>query len=151
MEILSFGSLNIDNVYCVEYIVKPGETISSKELKLYPGGKGLNQSVALAKAGVPVYHAGNVGEDGGMLMEYCTEYGVDTRLIRKVKTPTGNAMIQVSDTGENSIVLFRGANFENDIEYIKQVLGNFTAGDYLILQNEINCLKEVIEIGRAHV
>ena len=98
MEILSFGSLNIDNVYCVEYIVKPGETISSKELKLYPGGKGLNQSVALAKAGVPVYHAGNVGEDGGMLMEYCTEYGVDTRLIRKVKTPTGNAMIQVSDT-----------------------------------------------------
>ena len=147
MEILSFGSLNIDNVYCVEYIVKPGETISSKELKLYPGGKGLNQSVALAKAGVPVYHAGNVGEDGGMLMEYCTEYGVDTRLIRKVKTPTGNAMIQVSDTGENSIVLFRGANFENDIEYIKQVLGNFAAGDYLILQNEINCLKEVIDIA----
>ena len=56
-------------------------------------------------------------------------------------------MIQVSDTGENSIVLFRGANFENDIEYIKQVLGNFAAGDYLILQNEINCLKEVIDIA----
>ncbi len=147
MEILNFGSLNIDNVYRVEYIVKPGETVSSKELVLYPGGKGLNQSVALAKAGVPVYHAGAIGEDGGMLVRFCEDNGVNTKFIRKVEAPTGNAIIQVSDDGENSIVLFKGANFENDVEYIKQVLDHFKSGDFLILQNEINCLKEMISLA----
>lgn len=48
---LNFGSLNIDFVYRVEHIVAPGETLSSTSLKIFPGGKGLNQSVALAKVG----------------------------------------------------------------------------------------------------
>lgn len=147
MEILNFGSLNIDYVYRVEAIVKPGETISSKELNLYPGGKGLNQSVALAKAGVPVYHAGSIGEDGDMLVKCCTDYGVDISYIRKVEAPTGNAVIQVSDAGENSIVLFKGANFKNDMEYVEQVLSHFKEGDFLVLQNEINCLKEMIALA----
>ena len=82
-----------------------------------------------------------------MLVRFCEDNGVNTKFIRKVEAPTGNAIIQVSDDGENSIVLFKGANFENDVEYIKQVLDHFKSGDFLILQNEINCLKEMISLA----
>lgn len=90
---------------------------------------------------------GSTGKDGAMLLEFCREHGVDTRFIRRVAMQTGNAVIQVSDTGENSIVLFPGANFQNDTDYVKQVLNQFEAGDFLILQNEINCLREMIDLA----
>ncbi|HIW20947.1 MAG TPA: ribokinase, partial [Candidatus Dorea intestinavium] len=67
MKVLNFGSLNIDYVYDVSHILKPGETISSMNMNIYPGGKGLNQSIALGKAGAPVYHAGLVGDEGELL------------------------------------------------------------------------------------
>lgn len=61
MKVLNFGSLNIDYVYQVESILIPGETQASKDRQIFCGGKGLNQSIALAKAGIPVYHAGMIG------------------------------------------------------------------------------------------
>lgn len=69
MKILSFGSLNIDYVYSVPHFVKKGETLSAKELNVYTGGKGLNQSIALARAGVETYQAGAIGTDGMFLLE----------------------------------------------------------------------------------
>lgn len=145
MKILNFGSLNLDYVYRVPHIVNPGETISSLSMEVFPGGKGLNQSVALARAGAEVYHAGMIGEDGGMLVKICEENGVDTRFIKKVNVPSGNAVIQVAEGGENSIVLFGGANLANTKEYVDQVLSNFEKGDMLLLQNEINLLDYLIE------
>ena len=64
MKILNFGSLNIDYVYKVDHMVQEGETLSSSGMEVFLGGKGFNQSVALAKAGVPVYHAGMIGKEG---------------------------------------------------------------------------------------
>ncbi len=64
MKVLNFGSLNIDYVYQVESILIPGETQASKDRQIFCGGKGLNQSIALAKAGIPVYHAGMIGDGG---------------------------------------------------------------------------------------
>ena len=64
MKVLNFGSLNVDYVYQVDHMVMPGETQSSFGMEIFLGGKGFNQSVALAKAGVPVYHAGLIGDDG---------------------------------------------------------------------------------------
>ena len=61
MRILNFGSLNIDKVYNVKDFVRPGETVLALEYQEFPGGKGLNQSVALAKAGAETYHAGIIG------------------------------------------------------------------------------------------
>ncbi len=66
MKVLNFGSLNLDYVYSVDHMVRPGETLASSGMNVFCGGKGLNQSIALAKAGVPVYHAGMIGEEGGM-------------------------------------------------------------------------------------
>ena len=57
MKVLNYGSLNVDYVYSVDHIIVGGETQHSSKLEVFSGGKGLNQSIALAKAGVPVYHA----------------------------------------------------------------------------------------------
>ena len=63
MKILNFGSLNLDKVYKVAHFVREGETISAQEQNQFLGGKGLNQSVALARAGIFVEHAGAVGRE----------------------------------------------------------------------------------------
>ena len=136
--ILNFGSLNIDRVYRVEHFVKPGETIASKGYQCFPGGKGLNQSIAAARAGARVFHAGTVGADGDFLIKLLSESGADVRYVRKTDGITGHALIQVSDAGENCIILYPGANFDNDTAYMEQVLSGFSAGDILMLQNEIS-------------
>ena len=145
MKVLNFGSLNIDYVYAVDHILKEGETISSKKLEVFPGGKGLNQSIALARAGIPVYHAGTVGPEGDWLVELCRENQVNTRFIRSVDVKNGHTIIQVDKNGQNSILLFGGSNQAQTEEHIDQVLGYFEAGDMLLLQNEINLLDVIIE------
>ena len=67
MKIVNYGSINLDHVYQVDHILQPGETLLAREQNLFCGGKGLNQSIALAKAGAEVFHAGVVGEDGEIL------------------------------------------------------------------------------------
>ena len=64
MKILNLGSMNIDYVYSVDHIILPGETESTKEMNVFLGGKGMNQSIALAKAGADVYQGGMIGADG---------------------------------------------------------------------------------------
>ena len=145
MKILNFGSLNIDIFFRVENIVKPGETISAKSIEKRPGGKGLNQSVALSKSFENVYHAGSVGDDGVFLIDYLKSENINTKYIKKSDKLTGNAIIQVDDRGENSIVLYKGANFDNDKKFIDEVLDNFDKDDILLLQNEISSMKYLID------
>ena len=148
MRIINFGSLNIDRVYKVSHFVRPGETISSEGYECFPGGKGLNQSIAIARAGAKVVHAGTVGTEGGFLKELLEQSGVDTRYIRKSGNTTGHALIQVSKKGENCIILFKGSNFENDRKFIHEVLENFYKEDILVLQNEINNLEYLLQLGK---
>lgn len=145
MKVLNFGSLNVDNVYSVEHIVQGGETISSTKLEVFSGGKGLNQSIALAKAGAPTYHAGLIGEEGDFLLDTCKENGVDTTYIRKLNAKGGHTVIQVDANGQNCIILFGGTNQMVTKEFVDEVLGNFEEGDYLVLQNEINQLDYIID------
>lgn len=145
MKLVNFGSLNYDYVYFVDHIVLPGETISSTDLSFFCGGKGLNQSIALSLAGAKVYHAGLIGEDGEQLLATCRKHEVDTRYIRKSSVRCGNAIIQLSKSGQNSIVLFGGANRQNTKEIVDEVLADFEEGDYILLQNELNLLDYIIE------
>ena len=78
MKLVNFGSLNIDRVYRVRAFVRPGQTISAQDFACCAGGKGLNQSLAAARAGAQVLHAGAIGEDGGMLQALLEEGGADT-------------------------------------------------------------------------
>lgn len=148
MKVLNFGSLNIDMVYSVDHVVRPGETTASTELRCFCGGKGLNQSVALARAGVEVSHAGCVGADGDRLISLLRDNGVDTSLVTKSESPSGHAIIQVDRDGQNSILLFGGANMEITPEQIENAVRNFSTGGRLLLQNEINDISEII--GAAH-
>lgn len=147
MKIYNLGSLNIDYVYHVPHFVKPGETISSDRLQIFPGGKGLNQSVALAKAGADVIHGGLIGQGGGFLKDVLQKAGVQTSYIKEVDMPNGHAMIQVDEHGQNSIILFNGANHHFHTDFIETVLENARKNDLLLLQNEINGLSEIIEIA----
>lgn len=145
MKILSFGSLNIDKVYTVSHFIRPGETMAAVTLEEFCGGKGLNQSIALAKAGAEVWHAGCVGEqDGGMLIEALRAAHVDVSLVQRLPCPTGHAMIQVNEEGQNCILLYDGANQCITRAQINQTLDCFDPGDFLILQNEINELDYLI-------
>lgn len=148
-KVLCFGSLNIDYTYKVEHFVKKGETLSSQGLVVSSGGKGLNQSVALAKSGANVYHGGAVGEDGGFLLDILNEAKVNTSLINVSKeVRTGNAIIQNDIEGDNCIILYGGANQSITKKQVDNTLEGFEPGDYLILQNEINELPYIIEVGK---
>lgn len=144
MKVLNFGSLNLDYVYQVESILIPGETQASRDRQIFCGGKGLNQSIALAKAGIPVYHAGMIGDGGDVLLETCKENGVNTEFIRKIAGSCGHTVIQVDKDGQNCILLYGGANRSITREFVDEVLSAFDKGDIILLQNEINELDYII-------
>lgn len=151
MKVLSFGSLNMDHVYRVPDFVRPGETLSTKSLDNICGGKGLNQSVALSRCGAGVCHAGNVGrgEDGETLIGALAGSGVDTRFVRRLNAPVGHTVIQLSDSGENSILLYGGTNLMVDKDQVREVFSHFGPGDLLVSQNEINMLPQIMEQAHA--
>lgn len=148
MKALNYGSLNIDFVYNVEHFVRSGETISSQNMAIFAGGKGLNQSVALAKSGIDTWHAGNIGEDGEFLAEILQKAGAHTDLISRLPGRNGHAIIQKQPNGQNCILLYGGSNQQNTKAQVDEVLSHFEKGDYLILQNEINEIAYIME--RAH-
>lgn len=147
MKLLNFGSLNIDCVYQVDHFVRPGETMSSISRQTFCGGKGLNQSIALARAGVKVYHAGSVGKtDGDMLVDALNANGVHTDFVKlSEEEATGHAIIQVTRSGQNCILLHGGANQTITNEHVDETLAGFEAGDFIILQNEINNMPYIME------
>ena len=148
MKVLNFGSLNIDYVYSVDHFVRAGETLASDELELFCGGKGLNQSIAFARAGAEVFHAGCIGKDGTMLTDTLQSSDVDTSLIKtNDKISTGHAIIQVNKNGENCILLFGGANLTISEEFAREVISKFECGDLLVLQNEINNIDLIIKLA----
>lgn len=151
MRILNFGSCNIDTVYTVKRIVRPGETLSIDSFNQFPGGKGLNQSLALARAGIPVYHAGCIGKEDSKLVTLMRRAGIDVTYLKKVDRETGKAFIQLDNSGQNAILVYPGANAEVTKEYIDEVLSDFERGDILLMQNEISnteyLVKKASEIG----
>lgn len=144
-KILSYGSLNVDIVYSMPHFVQPGETIAASKTEQFPGGKGLNQSVALSRAGAKVWHGGKISSDGRWLSDILEKSGVDVSFVSDSGSTTGTALIQVVPSGENCIILNHGANYENTTEEIDRAFENFGAGDILLLQNEINLLPYLME------
>ncbi len=144
MEVYNFGSLNIDHVYSVDHFVQPGETMSSDHYQVCCGGKGLNQSIAVARAKGSIHHLGVYGQGGEFLLEYLQNNGVDTSLMNKTETAQGHTVIQVSKTGENCIILYPGSNYEVTQKYIDDVLDQIKEPGYLLLQNEISEVPYII-------
>ena len=149
MKILNFGSLNVDYVYSVDYFVRAGETLKANSREVLPGGKGLNQSVALARAGAQVYHAGCIGADGEFLRELLNKKGVNTEYLRTIDGMQGHTIIQVDSKGENCILLYGGTNRRIDPAQVEQTLADFGEGDWLVLQNEVNSLPRIVDVAFA--
>ncbi len=148
MKALVFGSLNIDYVYQVERFVQKGETLASSSLERFSGGKGLNQAVALSRAGVETWMAGAVGQDGAYLLKELQQAGVETRFVEVTDSPTGHAIIQSAPDGENSILIFGGANRCVTEEQAARVIGHFQSGDLLLVPNEISSLLPIMRLGK---
>lgn len=147
LKIYNLGSLNIDYVYSVDHFVSAGETLGSQKMEIFPGGKGLNQSVATAKAGSPVIHGGMIGKDGEFLLEILKNSGADASRVKIIDTSSGHAIIQVDKSGQNCILLFGGTNRLIDREYAEEFLCDAGKDDILILQNEISGLADIFEIA----
>ena len=148
-KIINFGSINIDHVYRVPHLVKPGETLSSLDLVTGLGGKGANQSVAIARAGVSVAHVGRVFKGDTWAVALLASTGVDTDNIALIEGASGHAIIQVDDQGENAIVLHGGANQSFSIADIESALNHNQQARYLLMQNETNLLAEAFELAQA--
>ena len=147
-KILSFGSINKDLVFSVPHIAAPGETLQSSAMDICSGGKGANQACAAARTGAPVSFAGRIGADGEAVLDALSRQGVDVSLVQRGDGATGQALIQVADSGENAIVLYRGENCRFTEAYVDTVLDSFGPGDILLLQHEVNLLPCLIRGGK---
>lgn len=148
--ILNFGSINIDSVYEVPKFVTSGETISSYSLEVFPGGKGLNQSIAISRAGGKVAHAGLIGVDGEFLLRLLSKNKVDIENIHiNEKKHTGTAVIQLNSNKQNCIIVHGGTNSLIDRSLVDEVLCKYQKNDWLLLQNEISCMPYIIEMAAA--
>lgn len=145
MNVLNFGSLNYDYVYHVDHMVREGETLSCNQMMMFFGGKGLNQSIALARAGVKVAHAGVVGVDGDDFFDLCHEHGISTDYILRVSGKSGHTIIQIDSQAQNSILLYGGANQKVTEAFVDDVVASMNEKDILVLQNEINMLNVIID------
>lgn len=148
VNVFNFGSINIDYVYRVPHLVQAGETLSSQSLNVVLGGKGANQSVALARAGCTVVHIGRLGSADAWAADQLREFGVDTSGVEWIDSASGHAIIQVDDNGENSIVLHGGANQSFDLAAIQTLLEPAQPGDWLLIQNECSALEHVFQIAK---
>lgn len=106
------GSANMDVVFGVQRIPLPGETLLATSLAKYPGGKGLNQAVAAARAGAMTRFIGAVGTDGNaeLLVSTMMSAGIHSDLLRRPAGDSGQAFIVVADNAENTIIVASGAN-----------------------------------------
>lgn len=147
MKILNFGSLNMDRVYTVDQFVTAGQTKTAGSFHIFPGGKGLNQSVAISRAGGEVCHAGAIGADGTCLRTLLQETGCDVSRLLTLPEPTGHAVIQVNPAGQNCILVCGGANRAITEAQAARMLTGFGPEDTLLVQNETSCLS--FAIGRA--
>ncbi|MBE1287767.1 MAG: ribokinase [Alteromonadaceae bacterium] len=149
MAIINFGSINIDHVYQVPHFVQPGETLDTTDYQILLGGKGANQSIALAKAGADVLHVGYINENDVQFKQEMIKLGINGRYIQCTSTASGHAIIQVTPNGENAIFIFGGANRLINAKDIQRALFDANEDDWVLLQNETTGTKAVLEQAKA--
>ena len=149
-QILCIGSVNLDHTYQVPHIVRPGETIACAGYRRHWGGKGLNQALALARAGADAHLAARVSAaDLPALAALGAKNGLDTALTEGCASPTGHAVIQVDGSGQNCIVIYAGANATLDGGFVSAALAPFGPGDLLLLQNEVRDVPGILGAARS--
>ncbi|MBO0477496.1 ribokinase [Vagococcus sp. DIV0080] len=149
------GSINLDTTLRVSQMPKPGETLHAKEHFTAGGGKGANQAVAAKRSGADTYFIGAVGNDGAgnVMRDLLEQEAIDTTGVATLDNEsTGQAFITVDDSGENSIMIFSGANNKFTPDHVKQSLDTITKSDFIISQFEsaMDSTIEAFNIARNH-
>ena len=142
--------MHIDYVYNVKQIVKARETINALDHATNIGGKGLNQSIALARAGAKVSHVGIIGHDGAGLKNMLTDNQISTEYVDYLNQASGHAVIQVNAEGENTIIIFGGTNQKYTPELIEKALIKSEPDDIVLIQNQINDVPRILEQAKNH-
>lgn len=154
MNIVVIGSMNMDYVLTTDNLPKKGETIHAIDFKTSIGGKGANQAFAARKLGADVVMIGSVGNDdnGRKIINRMNEVGIDTSRIEIVNTETGNAMITVDNNGNNTIIVYGGANKCVNKEIIDKNEDAIIKADFVIFQLEIpiETVEYGIELAKKH-
>ncbi|WP_282603531.1 ribokinase [Paracoccus sp. PARArs4] len=139
MAIWNLGSINIDHVYRLDSLPKPGETLASRGYSEGLGGKGANQSVAAARAGSATHHLGAMGTGGEWALDRLRDAGVDVAGVAHLPDQaTGHAIILLDARAENAIVIHPGANCAIPEDGVASALDAMGHSDTLLLQNETN-------------
>lgn len=149
MTVYCLGSINIDHVYRLPTLPRPGETVSAASHTPGLGGKGVNQSVAALRAGSRVVHIGAVGQGDTWIEGELTRHGIPLDHIDRVPQGTGHAIVAVDDAAENQIIIHSGANLAQSPAMIGVALAESGPGDILLLQNETSHQVEAAQIARA--
>lgn len=145
--IYNYGSINIDYVYRVPHLVRPGETLASSGFRQVLGGKGANQSLALARAGGQVTHWGRLGQSDRWALEPLNRAGVGTAHIELAGEASGHALIQVDDAAENAIILYPGANHGFCDKHLRALTDSVIPGGWLLMQNECNAPERIMRLA----
>ena len=148
--IFNLGSINIDYTYLVPNFVRPGETLESDDYNIGLGGKGVNQSLAIARAKGMVSHWGRVSSIDAWVTSELESAGVDVKDIELTPEPSGHAIIQIDALGENAILLFSGANHGFTREKMTALVAQTAPGDTILIQNECNGLDQLILLAVSH-
>jgi ribokinase len=139
MSIFNLGSINVDYFYTLPHLVAAGETLASTSVSAALGGKGANQSVALARAGADVRHAGQIHKGDQGWLDSLLEAGVECSHILATDVPSGHAIVAVDEqTAENQIILSPGCNQALPVDMIAPFLALAQPGDWALAQNEVN-------------
>lgn len=150
MAIWNLGSINIDYIYQLPHLPRPGETLAANGFAIGLGGKGANQSVAAAKAGAETRHLGAMGTGDDWVVDQLREADVNTDDLRRLADhSTGHAIILLDKDAENSIVIHPGANRALEIEDLQQRMAAIKPNDTLLIQNETNCQAAAAQIAKA--
>ncbi len=148
--IINFGSINTDLVYQVDHMPEAGETLAALKHEKFLGGKGLNQSVAIARAGGNLRHVGCVGAGDAWIIEQIESAGLKTHHIRAVAESTGHAIIFVDRNGENEIVIFGGANLCLSDDMVVGAFADLDGEDHWVLfQNETNLTTKIASSAKT--
>ena len=139
MKITVIGSINMDIVMKVPRLPQKGETLLASEYLRVPGGKGANQAVAVARLGVTVSMVGALGKDaeGDCLLKQLKQEGIDTAGVLRTDTASGNALITVDEKGDNTILVYPGANLQVTPAWVMQQKELIVQADWIMLQLEI--------------
>jgi ribokinase len=149
MTVFNMGSINIDHVYTMPHLVRPGETLSAVSYQTALGGKGANQSIAIARAGGKVIHGGMINEGDSGWLDVMSEAGVDISHVIKGQVPSGHAIVAVDEnSGDNQIMISPSSNAMIPDDLTAAMLSRAQIGDWALAQNETNATKTFLTAAK---